>query len=160
VKINVTDWRKIIGTASDEYLLPAEVEVMNLADTHSAETAKRYYQKRNIKQNASKAVALTKVLYDRMSRTTAASPMAATDSLPSAASAVLPSSAASLVSADAPASAPASAANSSSGAATGSSVAVITSSQLLKLFKPRAQRSTTRQTGSYRLALQSHHREW
>ena len=76
VKINVTDWRKIISTASAEYLKPEEVEVMNLADTHSAETAKRYYQKGNIKHNASKAVALTKVLYDRMNTSaTSATPL-------------------------------------------------------------------------------------
>jgi hypothetical protein len=71
-KINVTDWRKIIATASHEYLSPDEISVMNLADTHSKETADRYYAKRNIKQNASKAVALTKSLYERMGGQTAA----------------------------------------------------------------------------------------
>ena len=72
VKINVTDWRKIIATASAEYLKPEEVDIMNRADTHSSETAKRYYQKADTTQNASKAVNLIQVLYDRMNITTPA----------------------------------------------------------------------------------------
>ena len=57
VKINVTDWRKIIATAAAS--LPADqVEIMNLSDTHSAITVKRYYDKVAIKENASKAVAI------------------------------------------------------------------------------------------------------
>src|SRR4051812_10360918 len=61
--INVTDWRKIIATAAADRLKPEEIDVLNLADTHSKETAARFYHKRCVKDNATRAIGLVERLY-------------------------------------------------------------------------------------------------
>ena len=66
VKINVTDWRKIIATAADDHLSAEDVKVLSVSDTHSELTVKRYYAKRNARTNVTKAVALTQRLYQIM----------------------------------------------------------------------------------------------
>jgi hypothetical protein len=136
---------------------------MNLADTHSAETANRYYHKRNIKLNASKAVALTKSLYDRMNRTTAATAATptTTDSLLSATpvvSVVSQTAAAALNAASSSASSSSLASASVSVSPSASAVVavdtapipVIDPAQLLKLFitRRRVQAATRMRNGS------------
>jgi len=128
---------------------------MNLADTHSAETAKRYYHKRNIKQNASKAVALTKSLYDRMNRTSAVASPNMTNNLPpvtpaasvtqTAAAPVSNASALVSIAVASPSSSSSAVAATASGAV--ASVPVIDPSQLLKMFtSTRRMRTVTRMT--------------
>lgn len=132
---------------------------MNLADTHSAETAKRYYHKRNIKQNASKAVALTRSLYDRLNNTTAAaspnttynlSPVApAAPAVQTAAAAASNATAfvSTTVASQSSSSSSAAAAAVATASVAAASVPVIDPSQLLKLFTTtRRMRSETRMT--------------
>jgi hypothetical protein len=91
--ITVTDWRKIIATGAADYLSSEEIEILNLADTHSKDTAERFYHKRCVKQNATKAIGLVEKIY---ALTKSAPPVPIPRSLAPAAAASSPSVASSV----------------------------------------------------------------
>jgi hypothetical protein len=110
VKINVTDWRKIVATAADDMLTPEDVKVLSLSDTHSELTVKRYYAKKNAKLNVAKAIAIAATLYDTLKGKAAApvavsTPASATSSASSSSASSSSSSSSSAAAASASASA-------------------------------------------------------